>query len=85
LIILTGRVTTPAPSTVCADQIPNCKDYTSTVCTGQYASWAQFNCPKFCNLCGRLVQNALLLFLLTNLKDCCKFMISFLLMVFCTT
>ena len=51
--IITGRVTTPAPSTTCIDRIPNCKDYTNSVCTGQYVSWAEYNCPKFCNLCGK--------------------------------
>ncbi|XP_071090478.1 uncharacterized protein [Haliotis cracherodii] len=46
---LDAIVTTMSPA-LCRDKV-NCREYTTTACTGQYAHWAKENCPVFCGLC----------------------------------
>ncbi|XP_053401477.1 uncharacterized protein LOC123550590 isoform X2 [Mercenaria mercenaria] len=37
----------------CKDTVPNCDQYSSTVCTDpQYDGWVNANCRKYCNKCG---------------------------------
>ncbi|XP_048747184.2 uncharacterized protein LOC125659539 isoform X2 [Ostrea edulis] len=43
----TTTTTTPKP---CVDKLPNCKRYSTDSCTN-YRSWAEVNCPAYCQFC----------------------------------
>lgn len=48
-----GQAATTAPNTgPCQDKVTDCYLYGKSACTGQYAAWAQDNCPLFCGFCG---------------------------------
>ena len=43
---------TAAPNRQCVDKL-NCQEYGQYVCKQPYLDWAQANCRKYCNFCGK--------------------------------